>query len=581
MPDDGPRSSLPLLDASNFSRYVPSAAVALVLFTLPGCPHEPSGLRPALAAANDLQLSIAHATPASSGPGAYVCEDAQLAARAGVDSFPSLRLYRAGVTVEAAEPYLGPLHSPVALASRLRREMPHASPLQASSAKDIRDEIDAVQQVALLFAPSDSPVAAMVRALAAGDPALRRRVSFVIAPPHLRQHFELAVPDAAAAAESEATAASPLLLLYRHFDEDVLQYPHGLWASEAAGEDLRDWLGMYKRPAFSQITPHNFDDYEGIDQPLFWLFVNNSCCSAENDALRTQLRMEAMRRRGRAVFVWIDGERYAHHAASLAVAPGVLPVLAAESAGSHFVYSGSLQGNPAAVAHWLDLVVEGTLRPTLRSAPPPLYNPGPLYTVVAATFGTLVASADVDVLLLITAPWCTACEALGAVVQAVATRWEGERLVRIGTFDAGSNDLPRSLQVATLPALLFFRRASGAGDGGGDANGGGGGGNADGGGGGETDGDALPPVDLSHLTSADQITDEIVRHASAPMRKPVDLDRLHEALESIPRFQHDAQQVGGRKTAGRTPLCADCPAPLSSPCATALRRTYEYSPSSL
>ena len=53
-------------------------------------------------------------------------------------------------------------------------------------------------------------------------------------------------------------------------------------------------------------------------------------------------------------------DRYAHHARSLAVTPGVLPVLAAERAGEHYVYGGSLQ-SAASVTTWVDLVLKRTL----------------------------------------------------------------------------------------------------------------------------------------------------------------------------------------------------------------------------
>ena len=56
----------------------------------------------------------------------------------------------------------------------------------------------------------------------------------------------------------------------------------------------------------------------------------SSCCQEENLALRRALTHEAGLQRGRALFAWLDGARYAHHARALAATPGALPVLAAE-----------------------------------------------------------------------------------------------------------------------------------------------------------------------------------------------------------------------------------------------------------
>ena len=86
--------------------------------------------------------------------------------------------------------------------------------------------------------------------------------------------------------------------------------------------------------------------YEDLAPPLFWLFVNRSCCAEQNEASLQAVREAASTRRGTAAFVWLDGERYAHHARSLAATPGALPVLAAErlvgEAHEHYVYSGSI-----------------------------------------------------------------------------------------------------------------------------------------------------------------------------------------------------------------------------------------------
>ena len=46
--------------------------------------------------------------------------------------------------------------------------------------------------------------------------------------------------------------------------------------------------------------------------PLFWLFVNASCCAERNDGVRALVASVAPRWRGRAHFVWLDGGRCAN-----------------------------------------------------------------------------------------------------------------------------------------------------------------------------------------------------------------------------------------------------------------------------
>lgn len=344
----------------------------------------------------------------------------------------------------------------------------------------------------------------------------------------------------------------PLLLLYRSFDEEVLAYP----ADSATARDVRVWLELHLLPLLGEVGPHNFELYEQAQQrhaellgeaapPLVWLFLNASCCEDENGRIRQILTSEARERRGDAIFMWLDGDRYAHHARSLAATPGVLPVLAAEAGSQHYVYASSLH-SAAGVHAWVDLVLRGALRPTLRSAPPPLHNLGPVHVVVAATLDELVLQSHRDVLLLVHAPWCTSCAPLHSELHKLATRYAdtAERLM-IATYDAGLNDVPRTLPVDRMPTLLFFTGEPNHADGAGGSAAGGAAGSAAEGGGEVASVDAVTrvPIDLSELCTAHELSDALVRHAKAPLRAPTDVAQLQQALAMLPRFQREAQTL--------------------------------------
>jgi thiol-disulfide isomerase/thioredoxin len=290
-------------------------------------------------------------------------------------------------------------------------------------------------------------------------------------------------------------------------------------------ESLNVWLNLHMLPSLGEIGPANFGPYEETQLPLFWLFLNASCCEEQNVALKLTIASEGQRRRGQALFVWLDGDRYAHHAASMTSTPGVLPVLAAEREGEHFVYGSSLS-SAESISSWVDLVLRGALRPTLRSQPPPLHNFGSLTVVVAATFEELVLSTEADVLLLVSAPWCRECDALGAVFEQLAERWATERGLRVATIDAGSNDLPRTLGVEKLPSVLFFPAAAQAK-----------------GGGQEGGSERPPPVDLSHLQSEAELNDAVMEHATRSLRRPPDVDALDDAVGMLPSLQREVQRL--------------------------------------
>ena len=161
------------VEASNFTQFVTTTSLTLVLFSTPNCPHEPTDLRPTIAAV----------------PSAALCEDKQLAETAGVRSFPALRIYSRGDNPDNPDdpphvqpyPYRGPLHSPAAIMSYLRR-WESSTPLVANSAREVRDEVELVKQTAILFAEQNSPAARMFSALSANDQLLRLQVRHVAQP---------------------------------------------------------------------------------------------------------------------------------------------------------------------------------------------------------------------------------------------------------------------------------------------------------------------------------------------------------------------------------------------------------------
>ncbi len=569
--------ALPLLTTSNIS-LATQAIASLVLFSAPHCTRSAS-LRAEL-------LAVPWRSEAGR-PLIAECEDIELADAAGARSLPALRLYSGSAE---PEPFHGPLEG-VALGSLLRR-VGSAEPLFTSSAKEVRDEVDAVEAVAIGFAPPDSPLASTLRALAA-DTALRRRLSFILAPLALAEHFD---PDALAAADARldeelaarehespdaarpgrpqphSTSTAPVLLLYRQFDEEVVRYPGDLASADVASGDLAEWLRWYSLPALAEIGPENYAAYESSSLPIFWLFVNSSAppdsaASRANDALRDALREEAMPRRGAAHFVWLDGERYDNHLRSLAAPAGVLPALAADHNGAHFIFDGLAASDQHEIAaagldllhEWVDAVVDGKLNPTLRSAPPPLDNFGPVVTVVAATLDELVYRSSADVLLLVHASWCEKCDVrrtrpraapmsqhvhrnvaqpadprhraslasqvLASEVASLALHWQDEKMLRVASFDVGANDLPNALAPNELPALLFFKAPADPAAPGEVAAG---------------LADAPTPAPLSHLTTEAQIGAAMLQ-LSPSLRRPADASHVEEILGLLPKFSQEAQ----------------------------------------
>jgi len=119
-------------------------------------------------------------------------------------------------------------------------------------------------------------------------------------------------------------------------------------------------------------------------------------------------------------------------------------------------------------------------------------------------------------LLEVHAPWCEACAAVHDAVTELAVQWRDERRLRVGSIDVSRNDLPRSLAVQSLPALLFFRA--------------------------DRKPDA-PPIDLSHLRSTAEMSSAVLQHASTQLSRPLNPAELGRLLELLPALQTHAQQL--------------------------------------
>jgi len=195
------------------------------------------------------------------------------------------------------------------------------------------------------------------------------------------------------------------------------------------------------------------------------------------------------------------------------------------------------------LSEWVTAVMSGQVKSSLRSAPPPVVSGlEPLVTVVASTFEDLVLGADVDVLLLVTTPWCDSCEAVEEAVVALADRWQDEPKLRVCRFDASVNDLPRQVRLERLPTILFVKA-------------------------GTREGHSTEAHDLTHLTSEAELSDAILGLSASNLQRPLNLAQLTEAMELLPQLQREAQTLLAENRRMRVEL-ADLRAASSQPAYT-------------
>lgn len=114
--------------------------------------------------------------------------------------------------------------------------------------------------------------------------------------------------------------------------------------------------------------------------------------------------------------------------------------------------------SPENLEKFLNDVLDGTLKPHLKSEALPESNDGPVKVAVAENFDSLVNQADKDTLIEFYAPWCGHCKKLAPTFEELGKELEDETEVQIVKMDATANDVPPTFQVQGFPTLFWVSK---------------------------------------------------------------------------------------------------------------------------
>jgi len=107
---------------------------------------------------------------------------------------------------------------------------------------------------------------------------------------------------------------------------------------------------------------------------------------------------------------------------------------------------------------WLNMFVDGELKPYMQSEDVPLVKYGEgVKTVVANTWEEEVHKAQHDVLIAFHAPWCQHCQMLMPVLKKLAHSLEAEE-IDVVIYDATANDPPKYFSVEGFPTIYFLQK---------------------------------------------------------------------------------------------------------------------------
>ncbi|XP_029641000.1 protein disulfide-isomerase A4 isoform X1 [Octopus sinensis] len=107
------------------------------------------------------------------------------------------------------------------------------------------------------------------------------------------------------------------------------------------------------------------------------------------------------------------------------------------------------------IESFLDDFVSGNLKPHIKSQPIPKKDKGPVVTVVANNFDSVVLDKSKDVLIEFYAPWCGHCQKLEPIYKKLAKSLQKNQNLVIAKMDATANDVPSNFKTEGFPTIYF------------------------------------------------------------------------------------------------------------------------------
>ena len=173
---------------------------------------------------------------------------------------------------------------------------------------------------------------------------------------------------------------------------------------------LTHFVTVNSVPLVNDIGPENYAKYVESGLPLAYLFIAKD---EDREKFGSTLETIAKRQRGKVNFVYIDAEQFGGHARNLNLKEE-WPAFAIQETGSGSKYPLDQSSHASltvdGLTAFVDDFVAGKLKPSIKSAPIPETNDGPVKVVVADSFEDIVLDKGKDVLMEFYAPWCGHCK---------------------------------------------------------------------------------------------------------------------------------------------------------------------------
>ncbi|KAI3395971.1 hypothetical protein diail_610 [Diaporthe ilicicola] len=426
------------LQPTSFRNFIKENDVVMAEFYAPWCRHCQTFAPKYEAAAKTLREQDIHVKLAKIDCTRFstFCQDYM------IRQFPTLKVFKEGR--ELYHEYDGPRRSS-AIVDFVKKQV-----LATVNTLDTKSAVDAFlakekEEIVLIgyFSPEDTVAKATLWAAAE----------------KLHEDYPIGMTfDAAAAAA--AGASFPSIVMYEPNGEGKEFYTGDIDDVEA----IKTFAKTTYTPLIGELGYSTWRSYvSGHNGPTAFIF---SRTDDERRAIMDELRPLAKKYKGKLAFATAETPDFSGFADYLHLENGAeknFPAFAIYDGAKRGKYPYTTQGSArdlsaGNIGRFADDFLAGRLKPVVKSEPVPAVQNGPVTTVVATSFESVVLDGSKDVLLYYFRDDCPYCQALAPVYDALASTYgsgSASSNVVIAKMDIMKNDLPED--VPYVPYVRLYR----------------------------------------------------------------------------------------------------------------------------
>uniref|UniRef100_A0A7S3CQC5 Protein disulfide-isomerase n=1 Tax=Strombidium rassoulzadegani TaxID=1082188 RepID=A0A7S3CQC5_9SPIT len=254
-------------------------------------------------------------------------------------------------------------------------------------------------------------------------------------------------------------SSAPSIVFFRKFEETVNPY-----SGKADPDALLEFVKPLMVPTVFEFTEEQIEAIFGQQQATVFLFRS---AEDKDAAFMKTFEEAALAHKGKMLFSYSDISDgiQSRIAEFMGVTKDQLPVLRAILPADMKKYECEVKPadlTVASVGTFIDGVLDGTIKPHLKSEEIPEKNDEPVTVVVGKSFESLVLDQTKDVLVKYYAPWCGHCKKLAPIWEELGEKYKDNKDLVIAKFDATANEA-EGVNVKGFPTLVFYPKDNKAG----------------------------------------------------------------------------------------------------------------------